>query len=357
MTDMILFYVQEANNYLKMYQEIPFDIYMYEDAAMEEIEKKNKGFIANAIESLKKLYHNLINACTNLFNKLRAKLTFKSAISGTKSEKYNDVKEKIKTNPEFGKVEVEIDDAEAYDKIYDDVMQDIDKAEEQSNGDIDIDMSNMIMTKYDKAVEELKKGGKRALTTVSLTTLLDMADHNALFAKALNAGIKSNLIDLSKAEKALGSKEIERDKKRLERYARNGPFHRMRIALHRKHGQTMGSILLNRVNTLISFSNVNLSVDDDGIAFNKKKNRKLFDKRSAVKGTFKNARDVHNTLGQPTAKQYLQAGKTIMDVERGTRQFRRDVEHTVDDIKRDASTLKSAIIGTVTKKNKKKSKP
>ena len=315
--DTILYYTEQVYECLNEYQDIPFGMFMYEEAKADAIEKKNQGLIAKAIASLKNVYRTLIDACKNLFTKISTKLTTKAVLDEGKSEKYKEVKKLVNDDPEIANTEVEIDNYDEYEKVYNDAMKELDKAE--GDEEFTAEEGNLIVDRFNEAMEALKSGGRRAITSVTLKTLVELADHSFVIAKALNLGIKTELIDLSQAEKDLGTKAIEKDKKKIERYARNGIIHRNKIRIQRLFGQTVGSIMLNRVNTIISFSNVSLDKNkkDGKVRVERRKkmfskeDRSLFDKQSIARGAANNASLIHDTLDRPSAKDYIKAGQQL----------------------------------------------
>lgn len=300
-------YLIEALEYTDAIVDISLaDSFFENSAEAQEINDRNEAASQGAIASIKKAFQKLINAIKTLIKNFTDFIKNKLMTKSQKDE-YKKVKAEIRSNPELAKEEVTIEDFSQYEKIYDDALKEINN--EMLKPEPDPQKIPTLMETMSNKIRNLKGLGgdvaKRAAVVVPLKLAVDIADKNVLCAQAISAAMNSELVSLEQAEKILGDKQVVRYKKKIEKYAKNGIFHRAKAKILNHKQATLKSVLTSQVSTILSFTNLD-------------KNRKLKDgkpiisKGSVVKGAIKNPRFTSDIVGGP--KGVVKASKTVGDI-------------------------------------------
>lgn len=300
-------YLIEAFEYADAIVDISLaDSFFEASAESQEINERNEIASQGAISSIKKAIRSLIEFIKDLIKKFSDFIKNKFMTKSEKDE-YKKIKEEIRSNPELGKEEVTIEDFSQYEKIYDDTLKEINN--EMSKDDPDPTKIPTFMEGLIDKINNLKGVGsnaaKRAAVVVPLKLAVDIADKNVLCAQAINAAMNTELINLEQAEKILGNKQVARYKKQIQRYAKNGVFHRAKAKILSHKQATLKSVLTSQVKTILSFTNF-----DKGLKL--KKGKPVINKGSVIKGTVKNPRFTSDVLGGP--KGMMKASKAVGDV-------------------------------------------
>ena len=300
-------YLIEAFEYVNAIVDISLaDSFFEASAESQEINERNQMASQGAISSIKKAVRSLIEYIKSLIKKFSDFIKNKFMTKSQKDD-YKKVKEEIRSNPELGQEEVTIEDFSQYEKIYDDALKEINN--EMAKEDPDPTKIPTFMEGLVDKINNLKGVGsnvaKRAAVVVPLKLAVDIADKNVLCAKAINAAMNSELINLEQAEKILGNKQVARYKKQIQRYAKNGIFHRAKAKILSHKQATLKSVLTSQVRTILSFTNFNK-------ALKLKKGKPPISKGSVIKGTVKNPRFTSDVLGGP--KGMMKTSKAVSDV-------------------------------------------
>ena len=127
-------------------------------------------------------------------------------------------------------------------------------------------------------LKKAAKGGASAgVTTMTLQAALELADRNMVAAKGIQKALESENGLLQAIADSVGDKEAARFKKKVDNYARDGVFHRMKVNLLCRKQKDLVAVGQSLINNITSFFKVdaagNVSVT----------------KGSFMKGVYKNA--------------------------------------------------------------------
>lgn len=252
-------YLIEAIEYTNAIVDISLaDSFFENSAEAKEINDRNEVASQGAINSVKKAFQALINAIKTLIKNFTDFIKNK-IMTKSEKEEYKQVRAAIRSNPELGNTKVKIDDFSQYEKIYDNTLKEIN--DEMVKQEPDPQKIPSIMDAMSNKIKNLATVGtdisKRAAIVVPLKTAVDIADKNVVCAQAINAAMNSELISLEGAEKILGNKQVAKYKKKIERYAKNGMFHRAKAKILKYKQATLKSVLKQQIDTIRSYTNLN----------------------------------------------------------------------------------------------------
>lgn len=281
MDDCIL-YLSEALEYTNAIVDVPLADLLFENSdEAKEVNERNEMASKGAIASIKNAIQKLITTIQTLIKNFTDFIKNKF-MSKSDKEAYKEIRDEVHSNPELAKEKVSIEDFSQYEKIYDEALKKLNN--EMLKKDPDTETVPTIMETMTKEIQQLKGVGgeisKRAAVVVPLKTAVDIADRNVICARAISAAMNSELVSLEQAKKTLGDKQVARYKKKIEKYAKNGIFHRAKVRLLNRKLSTLESVLKSQVNAILSFSNL-----DRNRRSNKKK--PIVTRGSIIRGAIK----------------------------------------------------------------------
>jgi hypothetical protein len=287
----ISLYLTEAQSYIDQFVPITLaDAFFEATEDDKEANVTNDKAAAGAIGSLK----NAIKAMVKTLGQIITKFTdfVKNQIQSVKYKNaLKTAKKLVAQYPELGKVQVCVDDYAQYEKVYQDTARQLEAAARKDNFDQSI--GDTIVENGMKKIEALKlrakQAGKNFKNALTMDTVLKMADRNEYFAKALNAGLSTGLVDLKNFDSEITEAEASKNQKKIRRWAKNGVFHKLKIRIQGHQNSTFVDVIGDQVDMLTSFTNL-----EDG----KVPSGKWFvDPSSIMKGTAKNAAFVNKATG------------------------------------------------------------
>lgn len=289
--DATLQYLMEAQSYIDSFIDISISDAFFEDTEeSKEIVKHNEEAKGGAVNALKKAFSAMINAIKNMISNITDFFQTR-ALSPEEKKRYAEFKQMVKSDPNFAKKTVTIADWKEYEKAYDEAVKEIEALANQQ--DVSQDMVDGIVGKLMDKISSLagkgKDAGSRAALSVTLSTAVDIADHNVTCAKAINFALRNELISLQKIEGTLGEKSAAKFEKQIKVAAKNGIIHRAIVRIFKHKDRTFQAIIKKQFNNLLSFTNIK-----DGKV---EKGKKIVDAGSLTRGTIKNHQLVVDTMG------------------------------------------------------------
>jgi hypothetical protein len=287
--DEAYFYLREAQAYIDSFIDISLEDSFFE--ATEEAKKANinnqkattgaLGALKNAFDALIELVQTIISSIGNFF---------KSLFSGSERKQYDDLRKKIKNNPELGKQRVKVEDFEEYDKCYEQALKELEN--ELKKDDPSVENSNAIVEKLQASLEKLatEKASRVAYVT-TLDTALDIADRNTTLAKAMNYALEKELINLEDVRKKLGDKEVDKFEKKMKKLSNAGIIHRIYVNTIKKKENSLEGVLKRQAKRLLDFTNISNGKFKEGEA--------IVNKGSVIKGALKHPVYTTKVLGGP----------------------------------------------------------
>lgn len=289
--DEALYYLLEAQSFIDSFVDISLADSFFEDTdeakdAVAHNEKAKTG----AIASLKKAFHAMIEAIKNIINNI-ADFFRTRALTPEEKKRYEEFKQMVKSDPDFAKQKITIDDWKEYEKAYDEALKELEAEANKPNPSSEI--IDKVVAELTEKIKGLADKGKgvagRAAMSVTLSTAVDIADQNATCAKAINLALKQELISLEDIEKTLGADAAAKFEKKIERAAKNGFLHRARVRIFKHKERTFEAIIKKQYKNLLSFTNIKNGKVKDGKA--------VIDGGSVVNGIVKNKKTVDDALG------------------------------------------------------------
>ena len=325
MMDMSLEYLLEAQGYIEQFIDIPFS-----DAFFEE-EDKNAEAKTGAISSIKKAIKVLIDkvkeAIKDLLDWVRSKF-----MSKEEKEEWSKFRAQVKSNKELGDTQITVETWEPYEKLYDDMIETID--EEQRKDEPDLGKINSKMSLFEEGIKTLgtkgKDGTTRALSVMSLRTAVDIADRNAICAKAINAALESELVDLEEIEKIVGTEQLQKYQNKIRKYANNGFLHRMKVKLLYRKKATLKAVMNKQKKAVLSYTNIG----KDGKL---KEGKSIISSGSLRKGGLKHPVYTKDLLGG--ADKMVDANQKISDAHN----FKKFITRSSKNAKKELNDLKSFV--------------
>lgn len=255
--DESLFFLAEAMDYLDQYVEIS-DL----DAIMEATDKAKEAnannekagggalnAIKNAIQSLINLVKNSISAVVNFIQE--------AFMSRDQRAKFNAFKQKMAKDKRYAGKKIRVSDFREYEKQYDNAISRIDKIY-RSGGSAD--EAEAVMAELNGTLRNLKKaakgGASAGVTTMTLQAALELADRNMVAAKGIQKALESENGLLQAIADSVGDKEAARFKKKVDNYARDGVFHRMKVNLLCRKQKDLVAVGQSLIKNITSFFKV-----------------------------------------------------------------------------------------------------
>lgn len=308
------------------------DAFFEETDEAKDIVKNNEKFYTKAINAVKNAITVLIRKVNELIDRMAN--FFKSQfMSADEKARFKKFKEKVKSNPELAKTRVTVEDFRQYEKVYDEALK---KLEAEANKPFPSnEAAQAIVETLGKELERISATasdvGKRAAMSMTLSTAIDVAEANITCAKAINAGLKLELISLKEIEKELGSKEVAKFEKKIEKLSKKGFLHRWKIKVFHKKEATLEGILRKQVKKILSFTNIDSKGKTNG--------KPIIDGDSIMKGAIKNPKLVIDAAGGPkeAVKLAKMASDTAIEVNRAKKSAKkfkkRELDPAIKDIK------------------------
>lgn len=327
-----MFYLEEASAYLEL-MENPIASVFTEADSDEEFSDPQEAAGWGAMKAIKKAVQVIIETVKDLIEKIVD--FFKSLFMNADDKaRYKAFKEMIRKDPALANTKVTIADWRAFEEAYAQALKEAEAASKKSV--FDNEVVNGIMTKLTDKVGKLTEGmtlaGSRAAMQVTLKTASEIADQNALAAKAIKVSLDNELLDLQALEKELGDKSVAKFRKRIDVAARNSLLHRFRVKVFRHKHNTLSKILKHQFGKLLSFTNLNT----DGSL--KPGAKGIIDSKSVVKGMANNPDLVAAAAGGE--KNAIQIAGTIAKTGASAAKTKRATEKAIKQAKKDAKELK-----------------
>lgn len=276
--DESLYFLAEAMDYLDQYVEISdLDAIMEATDKAKEVNANNEkagggalNAIKNAIQSLINLVKNSIGAVVNFIQE--------AFMSRDQRAKFNAFKQKAAKDKRYAGKKIRVSDFREYEKQYDNAISRIDKIYRNGGS---ADEAEAVMAELNGTLRNLKKaakgGASAGVTTMTLQAALELADRNMVAAKGIQKALESENGLLQAIADSVGDKEAAKFKKKVDSYARDGVFHRMKVNLLCRKQKDLVAVGQGLINNITSFFKVdaagNISVT----------------KGSIMKGIYKNA--------------------------------------------------------------------
>lgn len=251
--DESLYFLAEAMDYLDQYVEIS-DL----DAIMEATDKAKEAnannekagggalnAIKNAIQSLINLVKNSISAVVNFIQE--------AFMSRDQRAKFNAFKQKMAKDKRYAGKKIRVSDFREYEKQYDNAISRIDKIY-RSGGSAD--EAEAVMAELNGTLRNLKKAAKGGVTTMTLQAALELADRNMVAAKGIQKALESENGLLQAITDSVGDKEAAKFKKKVDNYARDGVFHRMKVNLLCRKQKDLVAVGQSLIKNITSFFKV-----------------------------------------------------------------------------------------------------
>lgn len=327
-------YLIEALEYCDAMVDLPIsDMFFESDDVTKEQMKVNETASKGAIASIKKAIESLIKLIKDTINNFVDFMKNKF-MSKKEKEEYKEIKTEIHSNPELAAQPIEIEDFRKYEEAYDKACKELDA--EMNKPEPDPTKIDKIVGMLGDQVNALKgvgsTVGKRAAVIVPLKTAVEIADRNVICAKSLSAAMNAEVINLEEARKVLGDKEVAKYKKKIDKYAKNGIFHRAKVRILRRKQATLKSVLVSQMNTIMSFTNHNANkFRADG------KKKPIVTKGSILKGAAQNPKFAMDIVGGPKGAMEVQKTlKPITDItdeiERTQKRMKREAKRNKKDL-------------------------
>lgn len=255
--DESLFFLAEAYDYLDQYVEIS-DL----DAIMEATDKAKEAnannekagdgalnAIKNAIQSLINLVKNSISAVVNFIQE--------AFMSRDQRAKFNAFKQKMAKDKRYAGKKIRVSDFREYEKQYDNAISRIDKIYRNGGS---ADEAEAVMAELNGTLRNLKKaakgGASAGVTTMTLQAALELADRNMVAAKGIQKALESENGLLQAIADSVGDNEAARFKKKVDNYARDGVFHRMKVNLLCRKQKDLVAVGQSLIKNITSFFKV-----------------------------------------------------------------------------------------------------
>ena len=297
----VLRYINEAQYYIDSFRDISLADSFFEESEMDkEINKDNEKAKTGALASLKKAFGKLVDLVKKLYNNVKEFFAQKFMNKEDK-KRFNEFKALVKSMPEYSKVKVTIEDFRAYEKAFNEAEKELESASKKE--DFNETIANGIIDRLNKALNNMADKatglGKKAVLETTLSTALDIADRDALAAKAIDVALETEIISLEEIEKELGAKEAAKFEKKIKKYARDSIFHRAKVRIFYRKTSTLQAVLKKQVKTIMSYTNIK-----DG----KLKEGKLpVDRASIAKGVLQHPVKTSKIVGDPATKTFTKA--------------------------------------------------
>lgn len=323
--DMSLQYLLEAQGYIEQFIDIPFSDAFFED------EDKNKEAKNGAINSIKNAIKVLITKVKEAIKDITEWIHTKF-MSKEEKVKWDAIKSKVKSDKDLGDTKITIEQWEPYEELYDDAIKTI--TEEQNKEEPDMNKINSKMATFEAGIKSLGGKGKdaasRAISVMSLRTLVDIADRNAICAKAINMALQSELVNLEDMEKSIGSKQLQKYENKIRRYANNGFLHRAKVKLLYRKKATLKAVMNKQKRAILSYTNI----DKDGKL---KDGKSIVSSGSLRKGGISHPLYTKDLVGG--VDKMVDANEAISD----THNLKKFVTRSSRNAKKDLNSLKSFI--------------
>ena len=288
--DVILESLKEAQSYIDMMEDLP----LYDTFFKEGEDDKEEVASEGAFAAIKKAFEKLIQLVKDMLHSIKD--FFASMfLSKEEKEKYKEFKRRVKTDPNLKGQKVFMEDWKEYEKIYNEALKKLEEESKKStfNAEIANDVLEWTSDKLKALGDKYGEVAKRAAYSVALDTAIDMADACQLAAQGMEGALNLELVSLEKVEKELGEKKAKKFKKDLESAAKNGLFHRIKVALFKRKTATLSGIAKKQAKRLLAFTN--LEVDDKKLKV--KDGKKIIDTKSIQKGVISNGDVTVDALG------------------------------------------------------------
>ena len=267
MLDEILFHVRQAYSYSESFIDINICDFMFEndDETNKEIIDNNDGVIAKAFGHIKKAVSLIIEQLKKLSDRLRDFIS-KVFMSSKQKALLKNAKKNLQNNPQLASIQVDCPTYKEYEVIYDDTLKMIDKEMKKENPSEKAysDIINGMNKKLDKVKNvgndisnATKEVSKRTGDLITLNTLVDVADKNYIHAKSINEKINKEVNILNSMTESLGEKEVNKFKKKVNRYSKNTIGHRIKLSVLRKQEQTLEDVAKLQIRKILSYTNIN----------------------------------------------------------------------------------------------------
>lgn len=302
-------YLVEAQTYIDSYIDISLADSFFEETEKDtETIEHNDSVLKKATEAIKKAVQALIKMVKDTLEKIQVFVKDRW-LTADERRRFKEFKEMVKSDPELAKQKVTIMDFREYEKLYDEAIK---KLEEEAKKEEPSDeVGEEIVSNLAKKIADLTNKGKdvatRAAMAVTLRTALDIADRNALCAKAIKLALDEELISLQNVEKELGKRESNKFKRKIDWYAKDGWLHRFKVKTLQKKELTLAACLRDQKNKLLAFAKTDENGNITGV-----------NAKTVARGMYKNSDITTKALGGKVATAKL-AGKLASSSMRATK--------------------------------------
>lgn len=235
------------------------------DGVLTEAEDDKKDEVPQGIiNKLKALFKSLKDAVVKIVKDITEYFRYKM-LSAEDKVKLNELKRRVKEHPELGNVEVTVIDYKKYEKVFNDALNRLEadmKKENSTEKDAE-ESYNWLVKSLERLKDDATKNGKTFATRVTLATALDLADTHQTAATVMNTLLKREIVQLDEIDNNLSEKEISNYRKKVEKYAKDGFFHKVKIRMLRRHTDTFRDVMDRNINNLLNMTN--LKMEDNKI--------------------------------------------------------------------------------------------
>lgn len=313
-------FLLEATDYLEQYIPIDdIDVILEATPFAKKANENNQNAGNGALNALKKAFDSLITivrkAITAVTNFIQ-----EAFMSKEDRTKFAYFKKLAANDKKFANRPIRVSDYRAYEKAYDGHMSELDRLYKKG---AKVEELNQVMYRLDKTINDLKNragdAGKAAFATIGMKAALDLSDRNVLCAKGCKKALEQEEGILANLQRLVGDKNAAKFKKDVDRYSRDGFFHRLKVRiLQRKQNDVVecGRGLSSRI---MAFFNKEGKVTKGTIVKGVLKNK---DAINAAAGSFNGTPGKKGSLfgavkGGVKAVDSLDKGRSMLDAARG----------------------------------------
>ena len=332
MTDVALTYLTEALNYCDQYVEVSLADMMFEAEGNKDVNEHNEKVTKGAFGALKNAVKSLIDMIKKAINGIKDFIATRG-MSKEEKEKFDEFKKLVASDPELADTKVTLADFKAYEEAYDAAIKELEAEAKKPNPSEEV--ANKIIEKLGKTLDSVKQEGsdmaKRAAVATTLQTAVDIADRNVMAAKAIKLMLDSELVTMEDIDSVLGEGESAKQIKKIEKYAKGGIFHRLKIKLLYRKSATLKAVLKKQMNTILSYTNIKNGKVKDG--------KSVIDAGSIAKGAIKHPKLTSQVVGGADKAADIAMNAGLLAVK--AHGAKKDIKKT----KKDVEDLKNFITG------------
>lgn len=238
--------------------------------------------VGRALVSIKNIFDSLIKLVRKLLDSI-GEFIAKGFMSADEKIRYANFKKLVQQNPQLKGMKVNIASFREFEKVFDSRMKEVEKMER--SGEVNHERVSAILGGLDEDINGIMNKADRFVLSTTLGTALEIADADAESARLINMALKKELISLEDYRKHFGDAAASKVEKKLQSYADNGFFHRLKVNILGKKNKTLQGILKKQGKQLLSFTNLGDS------------SKPIVTKGSIARGALSNPKRALDTMG------------------------------------------------------------